>query len=264
MILAPAGLAADLDPDNGKPVLLLIHGLLSSRNHWLPNLDALRTAFRLLRLELPGHGATPGPLAAEALHPDQLVAAIEATRSAFGIPRMGVCGQSFGAGLTLRYTLAHPERVSAQVFTNATAALSAPDANLIRLRLASRLTALRRDGAAALWNEPIHPRRARRFPAQIRDRLIEDAYHVRPLEYANLLEHGLAHLGLGSRLARTCVPTLLVNGQRERRFQPLRQAAEILFPAIAVADLDAGHSVNIEDGEGFNRVAMQFLSEHAV
>lgn len=38
------------------PPLLLVQGLLSSRNHWLPNTDALRSRFRLVIAELPGHG----------------------------------------------------------------------------------------------------------------------------------------------------------------------------------------------------------------
>jgi pimeloyl-ACP methyl ester carboxylesterase len=57
------------------------------------------------------------------------------------------------------------------------------------------------------------------------------------------------------------VPTLLVNGKRERRFQPVRDWLEQTHRNIQIVDLDGGHSVNVECPDAFNRVATAFLLE---
>ena len=44
------------------PCLLLLHGMLSSRFQWTPNLDALVAHTRPTLLELWGHGLSPTPV----------------------------------------------------------------------------------------------------------------------------------------------------------------------------------------------------------
>ena len=100
------------------PHLLLVHGLLSSREQWTPNLAALTQHYRPVIVELLGHGRSPSPEDPAAYRPEAIVADLERIRSALGVERWLVCGQSLGAALTLRYALRHPERVIAQVFTN--------------------------------------------------------------------------------------------------------------------------------------------------
>ncbi|MCF8483406.1 MAG: hypothetical protein K9H25_23525, partial [Rhodospirillum sp.] len=72
----------------------------------------------------------------------------------------------------------------------------------------------------------------------------------------------LPHLGLARELARTSVPTLLVNGRWESRFQPLRDWAAKTMPDLSIVDLVGGHSVNIEQAKGFEPAALAF-PEHA-
>jgi pimeloyl-ACP methyl ester carboxylesterase len=55
------------------------------------------------------------------------------------------------------------------------------------------------------------------------------------------------------------VPTLLVNGTWEKRFQPMREAAAKAIPGVTVVDLPAGHSVNIEAAEGFDAAVKAFV-----
>ena len=109
------------------PYLLLVHGFLSSRAHWLLNLQALGTSFRPVVIELFGHARSPTPDDAAAYSPDAYVEEFEAIRELLGADRWFVCGQSLGAALTLRYSLDHPDRVTAQVFTNSNSALAGGD-----------------------------------------------------------------------------------------------------------------------------------------
>ena len=51
----------EVDGSAGKPALLLLHGILSSNLQWEPNRAALSEHFRLVSVELWGHGKSPAP-----------------------------------------------------------------------------------------------------------------------------------------------------------------------------------------------------------
>src|SRR5258708_12796074 len=59
-----AGLAADdWGESDARPPLVLLHGLTFDRSMWRPSLDELQRIDpdrRVLALDLPGHGASPG------------------------------------------------------------------------------------------------------------------------------------------------------------------------------------------------------------
>ena len=63
-------------------------------------------------------------------------------------------------------------------------------------------------------------------------------------------------------VAALAVPTLLVNGRYEKSFQADRDFAAATIPGLEVADLDAGHSVNIEAPVEFDRALVDFAQKH--
>jgi pimeloyl-ACP methyl ester carboxylesterase len=257
---AHQGLAYDADPESDKPALLLIHGLLSSRLHWDPN-KALKQSFRLIRVDLPAHGCSPPPQTPEAAHPAAIVQALNRLRADLGIASWHICGQSFGAGLSLRYALEFPESCIAHIFTNGNAALRRVWLPQDRAAHSKMLEKLKDGGRTAIRKLPYHPIHARRFPADIRDLLAREADKVDPAGYAMLQQEAVPRLSVHDRLASLMVPTLLVNGKRERRFQPVRDWLEQTHRNIQIVDLDGGHSVNVECPDAFNRVATAFLLE---
>lgn len=255
----PLGVRSDMP---GRPALLLLHGLLASSNAWLPNVAALRGRYRLVFAELPGHGTTPGCADPARLHPETLVDALDEARRRLAIRRWHLCGLSFGAGLTLRYALRHPEAVGAQIWTNGNRALAEPADAAARARDAARADRFAVLGVDGLRAEPYHSRHGRRFPADLRDRLAADADSCDLPTVAGLLRHCLPWLSVRDEFARTAVPTQLINGRLESRFQPARHLAAALLPALRVADLTGGHAINIEQPGEFNAAALAFLAQH--
>lgn len=251
-------LAYDADPVSDKPALLLIHGLLSSRRHWLVN-SALSQDFRLIRVELPGHGQSPPPQEPDGWQPARIVHQLETLRQRIGLARWHVCGQSFGAGLALRYALDFPESCQTICFTNANAALRGAwgaDELQAQADLADRLRA---GGPEAVAKLRYHPAQARRFPPDIRAMLVEDATRVSPQTIARLLQSAVPELSVLDRLHQLRPPCLLINGIHEKRFQSARNALAAHFPAIAITDLPGGHSVNIECPQGFDAALTSFV-----
>ena len=110
------------------PYMFFVHGMLSSHRQWTPNLAALEKLVRPVLFDLWGHGDAPAP-GDDALYTvEAIIGEFERAREELGAERVLLCGQSLGAGLTLRYSILHPQRIIAQLFTNSRSALLAPEA----------------------------------------------------------------------------------------------------------------------------------------
>lgn len=247
--------------DPGRPWLLLVHGMLTSARHWEPNLPELERHFNLARVDLPGHGRSPAPADIAAITADNLIAGFEALRRDLGAARWFVCGQSFGGGLTLNYARRHPDRVIAQAFTNARVVMRDNDHPEEIAARQARLASFRQEGPDAMRRERFHPRFAHRFPPALREALAADADRIDLGCYAQILGEVMPALSLRNVLdGAPLVPTILINGRHERIFQPVRDELVRRWPGLAVADLDGGHSVNIENPDGFARTLIGFFA----
>ncbi|HJM50340.1 MAG TPA: alpha/beta hydrolase [Alphaproteobacteria bacterium] len=241
------------------PYLLLVHGMLSSRSQWRLNLAALAEFCRPVVVELWGHGRSPAPEADESYHPDGYVAAFEALRRDLGVERWWICGQSFGAALTLRYALDHPDRIAGQIFTNSSSALA--DADTVAQRMASIeewIPAMASDDWS-LQRLPIHPVHAKRLPPAVQQEMLADCELHDTASVVRTFRFTQPHLSVRQRIVDNQVPVLLVCGEREERFAPFRAHAEAFLPHLQVAPAEAGHAVNIEAAEHFNQAVADFM-----
>jgi pimeloyl-ACP methyl ester carboxylesterase len=232
--------------------------MLSSRAQWRPNLAALAQVCTPVTVELLGHGRSASPTDPEAYTVQAYVNRFEALREHLGLEQWFICGQSFGAGLTIRYSLMHPERIIGQVFTNSMSGLSSVGRARSPERLA-RADAVEQGGREALKAIPFHPRPARRLPPEIWEDLVADADLLSPSAVAQTLRITSPDLSVETDLTRVSVPTLLVNGKRETAFQPLRDLAAREIPGLTVVDLEGGHSVNLDQAAGFNAAVTAFI-----
>jgi pimeloyl-ACP methyl ester carboxylesterase len=253
------GMRFDVHGDGDKPYLLLVHGFLSSRAQWRPNIAALSKVTTPVTVDLLGHGRSASPAEPEAYSVAAYVARFEALREHLGAERWFICGQSFGAGLTIRYALEYPDRVIGQVFTNSVSGLSPPMSNSPRER-AVRAAALSDGGRAALKALPFYPRPSKRLPPEYWEDLVADAELADPAGIAQAMSATVPDLSVAADLSRITVPTLLVNGMREAAFQPLRDIAVRDIAGLTVVDVEnGGHSVNIDSAAAFDAAVTDFI-----
>src|SRR5581483_5920481 len=106
-------------PDSGRP-LLCLHSLATDMTVWDAQVPAFTaTGFRVVRVDLRGHGgttATPPPYTL-----DLLVADAVAVLDALDIGRCSVLGLSLGGMIAMGLALDHPERVDKLVVGDARA-----------------------------------------------------------------------------------------------------------------------------------------------
>jgi pimeloyl-ACP methyl ester carboxylesterase len=161
--------------------------------------------------------------------------------------------------LGFHYCLQHPDRVIAHIFTNSISALTRPEVFDATKDRDKRIAMIRQFGQAGLQKMPFHPINARRLEPGVRQVLIDAANQVSPEAFIQLTGQTRPHLSVIDRVAEIDIPTLLVNGRWEKRFQPLRDEISTLMPGLQIADIEAGHAVNLEQHDAFNEAVLSFL-----
>lgn len=250
--------------DGAGPYLLLVHGFLMSAAQWSPNVAALSKVCRPVVVELLGHGRSPTPEEPDAYLPNGYIEAFESIRKSLGTQRWFVCGYSLGAGLTIAYTLMYPERIFGHIFTNSTSAFADPaQIETWRGGAAESAAKIETGGIAAIEKMPVHPRHAKRLAAPLYDALMKDAARLNPRGIANTLRYTNPNVSVRARIQQNPRPALLICGSTEQRFAPNRAFAAQQMPQLSIVDLLVGHGVNMEDADGFNCAAADFITTHS-
>src|SRR4029434_887650 len=97
----------------GNNLLVLLHGGPGSNmNAVWPDLEPLAKGFAVLMYDQRGGGRSELIKDAAKLRYTDHVRDLEALREHFGLSRMVLVGESWGAGLAALYTMEHPHRVS--------------------------------------------------------------------------------------------------------------------------------------------------------
>jgi pimeloyl-ACP methyl ester carboxylesterase len=107
--------------DEGRhdgPTLVLLHGYSASLQVWEPWVKALADDYRVITLDLPGHGLTrTGQDYAAGREGYETV--VDQVTTRLGAKHFTLGGNSMGGGVAWRYATAHPERIDALVLVDA-------------------------------------------------------------------------------------------------------------------------------------------------
>ena len=119
---------AELEPglrvhyrDEGKSdgrVLVLIHGSNASLHTWEPWVKALGKDYRVISLDLPGHGLT-GRNPTGIYDNTSYVSVVDRLLTKLNVDNAVIGGNSMGGGVSWLYALEHPEKVEALLLVDA-------------------------------------------------------------------------------------------------------------------------------------------------
>lgn len=136
---------AELEPglrvhyrDEGKSdgrVLVLIHGSNASLHTWEPWVKALGKDYRVISLDLPGHGLT-GRNPAGVYDNASYVNVVDRLLTKLNVDNAIIGGNSMGGGVSWLFALTHPEKVDALLLVDAS---GQPDAKSGKLPLGFKL-----------------------------------------------------------------------------------------------------------------------------
>lgn len=246
---------------NGPPILL-VHGLLSSPAQWLLNIGELSQVATPVTVSLYGHADSPAPLDASSYAPENYIQQFEAIREELRVDKWFVCGYSFGASLTMKYSLDFSSKVLGHIFTNSMSGFSDigeqdMDPNTIVKKYDD-------GGLEAVERIPVHPKHAKRIPAEVAQALLIDSKRMNAAGIGRSLAYSMPHSSSADRIGENTRPSLLVHGAKEKRFLDIRNYLAANMPHLEIVDLQAGHAVNMEQAEAFNDAVVKFVTKQLV
>jgi 3-oxoadipate enol-lactonase len=237
--------------------LVVLHSLLADRRAFDPVLPALAAKHRVTLINLPGfHGSQPCMLPVM----DAYVAAIEDGFQEFGIANDAVLiGNGFGGTVALAFAMAHPERISKLLLSDAAACF--PDEG--RKQFEAMAAKVSEGGLGAIAEiaakRVFSPAYLAAHPEKIEERkavLLE----IDPKAFQAACKI-LQEADLEPLLHRMKVPTLVVCGEFDQASPPpLNKSIADKVPGAAYVELPGcGHCPPLEQPQAFLAAIKDFV-----
>lgn len=238
----------DVDGPRDAPAIVFVHGAAWTRRMWAPQMAALAQDFRVIALDLPGHGARKG-------EPFRLASATQALNhvtheAAEG--RVLLVGLSLGGYVAIAYAARYPDQCAGLVLSGCCVKyrgligiLSQLDATLV-LRLLGERRVSDMQARSVLKS----------FPGDIAETQLAAGFtfEVMPAVY-----HELQGTDFRAQLATYAGPVLLLNGENDR---VNRRAEQSMLRAASSSKLTiipgAGHLCNLDQPETFTTTIREF------
>lgn len=241
---------------------------------WTDEYEVLATSHRVIRYDPRGRGGSSS-VSLEQVSFEADLRDLEAIRTAMGLDRMALIGWSYFGGVTARYAMLNPERVSRLVLVGSTPVRAGSFMKAVEREQADRLQSVAPDMAApevvmqsadpvAVWDAFVKTRSGRKPPWP----------HMisRPFRYENEAPHRFFPLvtrafetmgdwdwRMDARLITA--PVLVVDGSADiLPDQACAEWVQALVQGRAVVLEGVGHFPSIEDPERFFGVVAHFLA----
>ncbi len=100
------------------PALVLLHGSNASLHTWEPWVAQIGDQFRMISIDLPGHGLT-GPVPSEDYSQEAMMQFVNEFTTVMNVERFALAGNSMGGAIAARFAIRYPERLTALILVNA-------------------------------------------------------------------------------------------------------------------------------------------------
>lgn len=119
-VMLPDGARAHVRDQGPReaPVLVLVHGSNASLFTWVPWVNRLDKTFRVVTLDMPGHGLT-GAVPNGEYSQEAMVAFTLEVADKLHLAKFAIGGNSMGGGIAARFAEEHPDRVTHLILVDA-------------------------------------------------------------------------------------------------------------------------------------------------
>jgi pimeloyl-ACP methyl ester carboxylesterase len=251
----------------GTP-LVFVHEFAGEARSWHLQVRFFARRYRTIAFNARGYPPSDLPSEQAAYSQEQAAEDIRGLLDALGIARAHVCGLSMGGYATLHFGLRHPERALSLVVAGCGYGSVAADRAHFQRDVAATAERFLSEPMAHMAD--IYCQGPTRVQFRDKDpKGWQEFYDMFAAQSA--IGHGLTMRGvqltrpsvyeLESALERLEVPTLIVTGDED---EPCLEPGIFLKRKISTSGLvvipKAGHTINLEEPEAFNRAVLDFLT----
>ena len=251
----------------GTP-LVFVHEFAGEARSWHLQVRFFARRYRTIAYNARGYPPSDVPEDPKAYSQDQAVDDIRGLLDALGIRKAHICGLSMGGYATLHFGLRYPERALSLVVAGAGYGSVPGDRERFRRDVEETARRFERDGMRAVAEfytmGPTRVQFTDKDPAGWRE--FYDMFcaqsargHAFTMRGVQMARPSVYELEAG--MERMTVPTLIVTGDED---EPCLEPALFMKRRIRSSGLvvipKAGHTVNLEDPEAFNRAVLDFLT----
>jgi len=246
----------------GDP-LVLLHGFSGDASTWRAVIGRFAADFQCIAFDLLGHGASDAPDDVASFRLESVAADIIDLLDQLAVMNPRLLGYSMGGRLALFLAHQYPERVNALILESASPGLADERARAERRKRDNRLAdEIEANGIAWFvkhWESlPLWATQS--------DRLIRAQRAQRMSNSAEGLANSLRGMGTGAQpnlwgqLPNLSLPTCLIVGERDDKFQRTNQAMDEAMPRSSLSIIpSAGHNTHLENPTAFCQTLRSYL-----
>jgi 2-succinyl-6-hydroxy-2,4-cyclohexadiene-1-carboxylate synthase len=251
-------LHVELDGDPALPPLVLLHGFTGSVRSWDAVRADLARRFRLVLVDLIGHGQSESPLDAERYTLEWAVRDVATVLDTLALPPVALLGYSMGGRLALRFAVDCPTRVQRLLLESASPGIADARERAARRHADDQLAErIGQRGVAAFVQE--WERQPLLALAEHVAHGVSQAQHAQRLDNSPIgLANSLRGMGAGQQpalwdsLVALSMPVRLLVGERDRRHVDIASRMHALLPDSELRVCPrAGHTVHLDQPAAF-------------
>lgn len=239
--------------EENLPVIVFLHGFTGSTSSWDEVVTALAGRFRMIAIDLIGHGKTSIPDHERRFQMSEQLADLESLFAELNLTSFTMVGYSMGGRIALAYAKEYPQRVRLLILESTSPGLKTAEERAARiaadLQLAKRIE---REGIKAFvnfWEEiPLFSSQKKLTSGQ-RQKVRAERLNQRE---AGLIG-SLKGIGTGSQpsywphLEEMTLPILLITGEMDEKFVAISREMKSKFPnATHETVKNVGHAIHVE------------------
>jgi pimeloyl-ACP methyl ester carboxylesterase len=248
--------------------LVFVHEFAGDAQSWQPQMRFFGRRYRAIAYNARGYPPSDVPKDVAAYSQAQAAEDIRGVLDALGIAKAHVCGLSMGGYATLHFGLRHPDRALSLVVAGAGYGSVAAERDKFRQDSDATVRRFEADGmakVAALYARgPTRVQYIDKDPGgwqEFHDRLAAGSAEGHALTMRGVQMKRPSIFELEAEMRKLEVPTLIMTGDED---DPCLEPAIFMKRAIRSSGLvvlpKSGHTINLEEPDGFNRAVLDFLT----